>query len=184
MSDFPQFKSPFAPPPDPAYERFTAGLEVHLRGLDTPERWRWHPPTGKWYSYPISDWALEDVGLGPTKSPVEYRFQQLSSGVWEFVPQMPPSYNLPSLFAEVTQAYQKLKTRVTYPLWSARTGEWRNALQRPPGAGGGPVHRRTEATLPQPARDRIARVRDAERQGFISRDEAAKLIVDIVDEYT
>ncbi|QGZ52601.1 hypothetical protein GPZ77_33710 [Streptomyces sp. QHH-9511] len=182
MKKFPQFKNPFPPPPDPAYERFIAGLEVYLRGLDTPERWRWHPPTGKWHTYPISNWILEDVGLGPTKSPVEYKFQQLMSG-WELVPQMPASFNLPPLFEEVTQAYQKLKTQTANPVWSARTGEWRNAVERLSGVGGGPV-RRGENTLPQAARDRIARVRDAERQGLISRDGADKLIVDIVDEYT
>jgi hypothetical protein len=184
MNQFPQIKNTFGPPPDPAYVRFIDGLEDHLRGLDSPERWRWHPPTSDWYRYPISDWILEDVGLAPTESYVECKFEQFTSG-WERVPQMPSSFKLPSLFAEVAQAYQKLKTRTAYPVWSARTGEWRNAVKRTDGVGG-PVRidEIDEGRLPKVARDRIARVRDAERQGLISRDEAAKLIVDIVDEYT
>ncbi|MGI5485032.1 hypothetical protein [Streptomyces lavendofoliae] len=179
---FQGFQNPFGAPTDPAYLRFSEGLTAHLAGSDTPERWRWHPLDGKWYSYPLSKYMLIDIGMPSTRPPTAFDLEYLGGLGWKSVPRVPSSFEVPQIFRSVASAYEGMRTRWPHAVWSARTGEWRTAKvgatsQVPPPPS-------TSAGLPAQAVERIERVRAFERTGDISRDEAARLILAIVEEYT
>src|SRR5438876_6737430 len=117
--------STFSPPFYPAYVRFTDGLKVYLPGADSPQRWRWHPKDGRWYPYPIATMILEEVGLPVTATPVTYAWDTSFHQVPTF-----HDWDLPQVFKAVSAAYQGFAQGFPHAVWSARTGEWRAALQR------------------------------------------------------
>ncbi|MFE6906644.1 hypothetical protein [Streptomyces erythrochromogenes] len=175
------FDNSLGDPVDPSYIRFRDGLKGHLSGADMPGRMRWHPKDGKWYSYPLSGYTLSEIGVQATRPPSQFNIEHLGGLTFESVPKMPNSYELPQIYRDVAAAYERIKHRWPHAVWSARTGEWRGAASgatpsTPPGS--------TKPGLPQAMHERIAGVDEAERLGYITRDDAARLKESIVGEYT
>ncbi|MGW7172229.1 hypothetical protein [Streptomyces xanthophaeus] len=184
MGTFSDFSLLGAPPTDPAYLRFVEGLKAHIETLDTPERWRWQPSNGYWHQFRFEGWILEDVSISPTPSPVDYQVADLTPQGFTYTPTMPSSFELPPLYQAITNAHAQFKGRFPYAVWSGRTGQWRNPVKRPPGSGYTRSPDVDEGGLPYECRQRIARVREAVVLEYITRDEGARLISAIIDEYT
>src|SRR5438552_2157071 len=167
------------PPTDPAYERFLQGL---VEVAEHKKPWRWHGRDQKWYTYDDSaKWILEDAGLADTPPGTALRPDNLG---------FPTSWTVqklfvPDLFAALRSAYGKIVAqypKLANPVWSPwGGGDWRNAIQRAGGPGRqGPI----PPELPAAALARIARVRAFEARGDLTADEAAKIVAEIVREYT
>jgi hypothetical protein len=173
----------FSLPVDPRYTRFADGMKAYLNGSDSPTRTRWHPLDGKWFSYPLASHILEDAGIAPTETPAEPSLEQGSGGQWVWVFTF-DDYDLRDTFKAIDAAFEAIKGRFPDAVWNGRSGEWRQAIPRPPDrpppTGG--THDLTG--LPEEAKARIERVREAERANYITPDQAAELIKDIVDEYS
>jgi hypothetical protein len=172
----------FGPPTDPAYVNFLDGLKKVTGDPKATSIWRWHPRDGKWYSYDPAKWVIEDLGLADT-SP-ENALQQ----EWGF----PNStYRVQELFAP--ELFERLKkasaaylgrfprANLVWSPWGG--GDWRNAFERgrdphpPPGP-------HPPSTLPPECVKRVEEVKEWERRGFITHDQAQKQIDAIVAECT
>jgi hypothetical protein len=150
-------------------------MQTHLKGMDSPARWRWHPLDGVWYSYSADKFILDDVGLPLTETPVGWRWKppdEPSDAFWKY-----NDSTLADAFRNIEAAYGGFKTRYPHAVWNPRSGEWRAALRRTTGTGGhGHGDPSTSAQL------RIANVRKAEAEGLITHEQATRLIEDILAE--
>jgi hypothetical protein len=169
----------FGAPPDPRYLRFAEGMQEHLKGPDSPERWRWHPRDGVWYSYPLEKFILEEVGLNPTPTSATLVWNESEM---RFGPGLTyKDLELPQAFRNIDAAYDGFKANYPHAVWSARSGDWTAALQRIKGQSKPPT---TETGLSANAKSRIALIRKAESDGDITHEQATELIRDIFAEYT
>ncbi|MCX4808257.1 hypothetical protein OG594_42870 [Streptomyces sp. NBC_01214] len=179
MTNVPDFTNTFGGvPPHPSYMQFVEGVHAHVDGSDDPQRWRWQPFNAKWWRFQADDWTLDAISADTSNSHIEYVLREFPPGGKNGYNTWSPNLFFPSLFEAVTKVYLQIKDRYPYAIWNGNTGEWRDPKRRKLDDSG------TGATLPQGVKDRIARVYEAERLGYITRDEAAKIIADIIAEVT
>jgi hypothetical protein len=167
----------FGPPEHPHWRRFVDGMETYLTGADSPARWRWHPKDGVWYSYPSVNFILDDVGIAPTETPAEFQWTPADKPQDAFY-----KYNdwqLADAFRKIEAAYDGFKSRYEHAVWNPRSGEWRAALRRTAAPQPTPP---PPPPPPESAKVRIAKIREAEARRLITRDDAQKLIDDILAE--
>jgi hypothetical protein len=170
----------FGAPPDPAYAPFLAGLKQVVADPDGKVHWRWHPKDSKWYAYDPAKYALDDSYRLPDTPPemaLEQNFGWPKSS-WELREMF-----VPDLFSRVRKAYDSISQR--YPqatlVWSPwGDGDWRSAFERSnPGPGGGPG---PGTELPQECLRQIEQVQQQQRRGWITPDQARRLIAAIIAE--
>jgi hypothetical protein len=171
--------SGLGPPPDPAYIRFLDGLKAAAASAP-PVLSCWHGQDEKWYLYAWREWALVDVYVAPTPPGLalmqEYgAFPKTSWRVNEF--------SVPDLFSRVQQAWRALHPRFSaMPLvWTFPKGEWRQPLKRQTPTPPPPAP--PQVTDPNCVK-RIQDVRAYEQAGYISHDQAQRLIERIVADCT
>lgn len=180
----------FGPPTDPAYVRFLDGLKkAAADGLDA-SRWRWRGADQHWYTYKVTEWVLEDVGLPDTST----RYAVTSGrgfegpdapsgwGGWEVI-----DFAVPDLFKSVSKMYSIIAPRWPAAVWSIwGHGDWRNAFRRnavpPP-----PAPPRPPDFTPQLNAECLRRVNEARQwaaSGVITATQSQKIIAQIVAECT
>lgn len=169
-------------PPDPVYVSFAEGLFKADDDFADQWRLRWSPSHKKWFTYPLKDWILENVGLPDTPPPWNFRFGSEETDPLDFGVTM----WLPDLFRKVQATFTANAARWSYLLWGLHGGgDWQNATPRPPrppkppkpGPG-------KKIELSQECLKRVADVRAFEARGDISSAQAAKMIDQIVHECT
>lgn len=168
-------------PVDPGYIDFKEGFARYLNG---DARTRWHVPRTEWYLYPVATWALEEIPVPATPSGAKWDWDKSAQRI-QWVP--PPPHQLPDLYRKVSAAHDKIDDRYAAAVWSPRDGSWRLARQlaspRPSEGPIGPGDSRL-SKLPKAALERIARIDEAEQLDLITRDQAARLRLEVVEEYT
>jgi hypothetical protein len=167
-------------PPDPIYLAFAEGLFKADDDLGDQWRWRWSPHHNRWFTYPITGWILESVGIPDTPLPFNFRFQSDEADPLDFG----VTIWLPDLFRKVQATFTANSARWPSLVWGLHGGgDWQNATERPtlppelpqPGAG-------KKVELSQECLKRVADVRAFEARGDISSAQAAKMIDQIVHE--
>lgn len=170
--------SPFGAPPDPAYTAFLDGLKRVNKQPVGKSLERWHPKDAHWYTYDPKVYGQEDVGA-PNTPPDGALSQKLAGGAsfeyrWEL-----HEFQVPDLFARVKKDYETLRSRNPKAdlVWTpADGGEWRGAFKRPPQIS-------DKGPLSADAISLIAEVRDLERTGDLTHDEAEARIKKIKAEH-
>lgn len=158
-------------PVDPAYVQFVAGIKIHWAKTNLPERWRWHPKDGFWYSYPAPGFSLEDIGAAPTPGPQGWVLGNSAPSFFDS--------DLIATFGKVKTAYTALSAAHPHACWDPRSGIWLGAK----------LNRDAPAPEPHPgippeALERIARVHAFVAHHDITPEEGRRRILEIIDEYT
>lgn len=168
-------------PVDPAYTHFIDHLRKVVTNPRGTDRWRWNGSDARWDSYDVAQWVLEDVGLPDTPPERAIREQWRDGGrVYEL-----SSLFVPELFERLRRVSAAHATRLPSLtlVWSPwGNGDWRSVLKRAPGGGSVPPPPPTD--LPPKCVSRIEEVREYERRGFITHDQAQATINAIVAECT
>jgi hypothetical protein len=163
------------PPTDPAYLRFEQGLKLHVASAYEPQRWRWYPFDQNWYPFPNHTYGLEEDNLGTTPPPAGWAFALMTGEKPAF-----DESEIVALFQAIAAHYAGNRSRAPRAVWSGHTGDWRSFVYHgpvvvPPNSG---------SVLPPDVIKGIAKLREAERIGAITHDQAAKLIYDLMAENT
>jgi hypothetical protein len=164
-------------PTDPAYTAFLDGLKKVValpvgKSLD-----RWHPKDAHWYTYDPKVYGQEDIGA-PNTSPdgaLSQEFSGMSEYSWKL-----NELEVPALFARLKKDYETLRSRnprADLVWWPLDGGEWRSAFKHPPQSGG------TGKELPPAAISLINEVRESERTGDFTHEEAEARIKKIKAQY-
>lgn len=173
----------FGPPTDPAYSRFIAGLKKVAADPKLEGARRWHGREQNWYVYDRVKWGFEDVGLADT--PPESALRQdwkIPHSTWSVV-----DFSVPQLFERLQKAFAAYSR--SFPkgnlVWSPLDGgDWRNAFERPADRPKPPPPKGNGVTLPEAAVKAIEQVKEYERRGFITHEQAQRMIAAIIAEHT
>ena len=132
----------------------------------------------KWFTYAAKDWVFEDLGIPDTSPEGAVKKKE----VWPT-----PVYEVESLFLRALwERLEKAATsyRSQYPglnlVWSPwGDGDWRSALRRWPEQGPAPGDK-VHVRLPPRALEQIKEIKEWQRRGYISADQAQKMINEII----
>lgn len=110
------FENPFGPPTDPAYLRFSAGLDAYFDGEMGRYPWyRWCPKKQAWYNYAPPKLELVDALLGRTDFGTR------------FDPDDYPTFYRPAAYRAVSAYYQSIASKHPWAVWNPSDGSWRIA---------------------------------------------------------
>lgn len=169
--------APFGAPLDPVFIAFREGLANAFEDLIfDSKRLRWSPDHGKWFTYSIQGFILEDVGKPDTS--LTFGVQMVRDRITT------DTLYVPDQFARVQEAYAQDKKKWPALVWSVTgSGDWRNVIKRVPG-NSPPPPPPAAPVLPKECLQRINDVRAYQANGFITAAQAQKMINQIVADCT